>query len=547
VEPATCIASGDRFEVRLGHVFERYNQALRSSGVLDFDDLLLFMVKLIQKPKMLTLFRDRYRHLFVDEYQDTNGPQYEIVKRISDKHRNVCVVGDDDQSIYGWRGADVTKILNFEKDYPEATIVRLEANYRSTPQIIQGANAVIRNNRNRHEKALRAEGRDGEGIIVKRLDDEDAEAQFVVEDIKQRIWEHKSPYGEFAILFRTAVQPRLFEMRLRSEGIPYTLVGGMSFFDRKEVKDMLSYLKLIANPADELSLLRVINTPPRAIGPSSVERMLAIAAQERLPLSEVIAKGESFPSLRPATMASAARFLDTIQQLRQISEQSDLVTLVKRLVHMVAYDKEIKRCYKDEATRGKRREAVSEIMNMAEIHQRQSKDHALGQFLEDLTLNTNDDDKDEPREGRMTLMTLHSAKGLEFEEVYLVGVEEGLLPHARSVKDGDVDEERRLAYVGITRAKRRLTLCCAKSRARHGQRTAVLPSRFLYEMSDKDVPPQLLEQAAKDCADPAAVSAAAKKKAAARKSTRSRAQAKKKSASAARRADRNPDLNGGYI
>ncbi|MDA1044910.1 MAG: UvrD-helicase domain-containing protein [Verrucomicrobia bacterium] len=512
VYPPTCLASADAFEVRLGHVFERYNQTLRSSGVLDFDDLLLYMVKLIEQPSMLKHFRDRYRYLFVDEYQDTNGPQYEIVKQIAQKHRNVCVVGDDDQSIYGWRGADVTKILNFEKDFPDATVVRLETNYRSTPQIIQAANAIIRNNRNRHDKALRSEARDGESVVVKRLDDEEAEAQFVVEDIKQRIWESKSSYGEFAILFRTAVQPRLFEMRLRGDNIPYLLVGGMSFFDRKEVRDILAYLKLISNPADELSLLRVINTPPRGIGATAVERMLAIAVEERLSLSEVIARGDSFASLRPATVSAAQRFLDTIAQLRDLAHHTDLVDLIKRLIRAVAYDEEIKRCYKDASSRAKRWEAVSEIMNMAEIHHRRNGDRNLGQFLDDLSLNATDEEKDEPSENRMTLMTLHSAKGLEFGEVYLVGVEEGLLPHAKSIKDSDVDEERRLAYVGITRAQRRLTLTCVKSRARQGQRTAVLPSRFIYELGNKEVPQKLLEASARTFAEPSPVQATVQKK-----------------------------------
>jgi DNA helicase-2/ATP-dependent DNA helicase PcrA len=528
ITPHALRASGDKHEVRMSHVFERYNQGLRASGVLDFDDLLLYMVKLVEDPGLLAAFRTQYRHIFVDEYQDTNGPQYEIVRQIGAKHQNVCVVGDDDQSIYGWRGADVSKILNFEKDFPEATVVRLETNYRSTPEIIAGANAVIRNNRQRHDKALRSAAKSGDPINVQRLDDEESEALFVVEDIKQRQWESKCGYGQFAILFRTAVQPRLFEMRLRSEGIPYNLVGGMSFFDRKEVRDILSFLKLIANPADELSLLRVLNTPPRGIGATSVERMLTVAMETRSSLPDVIRNGESHATIKPSVVNAGCRFLDMMDSLRESVEDGDLVTFVKRLIRVVGYETELKRCYKDQATRAKRWEAVTEIMNMAEIHQRKSSDASLQRFLEDVTLNVNEeDDKDTTDAHRLTMMTLHSAKGLEFGEVYIVGMEEGLIPHAKTIKEKDVDEERRLAYVGITRAERRLTLSCVKSRARRGQRAAVLPSRFIYEMRGKDVPQELIERAEREFGDRPPEEKSAQKKKSGKKSIRKATRKKK--------------------
>jgi DNA helicase-2/ATP-dependent DNA helicase PcrA len=516
VDPAACLAADNEFEANIGRAYQRYNAGLRASGVLDFDDLLLFMVKLLEDPATLAEFRERFRYLCVDEYQDTNGPQYEIVRQIGGGHRNVCVVGDDDQSIYGWRGADVSKILNFEKDFPNATVVRLETNYRSTAQILKGANAVIRNNTSRHEKTLRSALGDGQAIAVRRVRDEEVEAQYVVEDILRRVREARKPLGEFAILFRTAVQPRPFEMQLRQHSVPYTLVGGMSFFDRKEVRDVLAFLRLVANPADELSLLRVINTPPRGIGGTSVDRMLAVAAEQRLPLADVIARASEFPTLPASSMAAAQELMRTLAAQQGLQAGKDLVALVQQVVRAVNYQEEVRRCYPDAPTRAKRWEAVTEIMNMAEVHVRFRADATLATFLEDVTLNANDDrDEPESRDDKLTLMTLHSAKGLEFGEVYLVGMEEGYLPHSKSIEDGNVDEERRLAYVGITRAKERLTISYAETRARYGQRVTVVPSRFLYEMHGQQPPaaaPAPAAPVAEQRASPARQPAAGRKK-----------------------------------
>jgi superfamily I DNA/RNA helicase len=484
------IGSSDDWEDIIGRVYEQYDRGLHASGVLDFDDLLLYMVKLLKDPKTLQGFQKRYQHLLIDEYQDTNGPQYEIVRQIGGKHQNVCVVGDDDQSIYGWRGADVSKILNFEKDFPKAVVVRLETNYRSTHEILAGANAVIRNNGSRHEKTLRSAAGNGAPIRIMKSDDEEMESTFVVEDILERVRETQSPLGEFAILFRTQVQPRLFEMQLRQRSIPYNLVGGLSFFDRKEVRDVLAYLRLIANPTDELSLLRVINTPPRGVGLASVEKALAIAAEKRLSLAAVFRRGAEFTTLPSGSVVAVKQFLDTLDSLRHLTSGPQLVELVKCLLRDMRYGDEIVRCYPDEATRTTRWEAINEIMNMVEIHVRQKKQATLTSFLDDLTISANEEaeDETESRPDRITLMTLHSAKGLEFGEVYLVGMEEGLLPHAKSIQDGAVEEERRLAYVGITRARRRLTLTYTGSRARYGQRANTMPSRFLYELRGKKPP-----------------------------------------------------------
>ncbi|MCK5867413.1 MAG: ATP-binding domain-containing protein, partial [Mycoplasmataceae bacterium] len=405
------------------------------------------------------------------------------------------VVGDDDQSIYGWRGADVSKILNFEKDFAHATVVRLETNYRSTTEIIQGANAVICNNTSRHKKTLHSHIGKGDAIAVRRLPDEETEGEFVVDDLVCRVKEQKMEFGKFAILFRTQTQPRIFEMQLRQQHVPYILVGGMSFFDRKEVRDVLAYLRLIENPTDELSLLRVINTPPRGIGAKTIETSMDIAAKKSIPLLEVFRNGaESLPA---AAVESANNFFTTLRDLQALTKGPDIVELIKRLIDDVSYADEINRCYTDKNTRIKRFATISEIMNMAENHAGRKKSASLTSFLEDLTLNANDTDDKKTDDNKVTLMTLHSAKGLEFDHVYLVGVEEGFLPHARSVQDGNIDEERRLAYVGITRARQHLTMTYTQSRARYGERIPSIPSRFLYEMRGKELPPDFAETVAK--------------------------------------------------
>ena len=490
VDAKAFASSNDDWEAMIGRAYACYDRGLRASGLLDFDDLLVYMVKLLKNKDMLAHFRGRYKYLLIDEYQDTNGPQYEIVKRIGGKHRNICVVGDDDQSIYGWRGADVSKILNFEKDFPKATVIRLETNYRSTHQILEGANAVIKNNLSRHKKELNAASGDGAPIRIIKLSDEEAEAVFVVEDLASRARSMGQPLSEFVILFRTQVQPRLFEMQLRERDIPYVLIGGMSFFDRKEVRDILAYLRLVANPMDELSLLRVINTPPRGIGVTTIRKAMTIAAEQRLPLADVLTGKRPGARLPDAALESAERFLGDLKSLRRLSDGPELPELIRGVIKAVNYADEIVRCYPDDQTRTVRWDAVNEIMNMAEIHSRRGKKASLISFLEDLTLSAQDEieERNETVKDKVTLMTLHAAKGLEFGEVYLVGVEEGLLPHSKSVLDGTVEEERRLAYVGITRAKRQLTLTYTVSRARYGNRFDTMPSRFLYEMTGKAPP-----------------------------------------------------------
>ncbi len=476
----------------VGRVWERYEAQLRRSRSLDFDDILLYALKILKKPGgPRRELRERYRYVMVDEYQDTNGPQYEIIKAIAGGHQNLCVVGDDDQSIYGWRGADIGKILNFEHDFKGATVVKLETNYRSTEPILKAANRVIRNNPNRHEKTLRAHNGEGHSLQLVIADDESEEADHVVREIQLLASKEEARLGDFAILFRTGPQARSFEGALRARAIPYVLVGGMSFFDRKEVRDVVSYLKLVANPNDEAALLRVINSPPRGIGKASIDRILEHSTAKGISVSEAFKDAASIERVPPAAADAARHLFYMLQTLGEgAGKRGTLVTLVHDVLEAVSYKSEVDRCYPDETTRKQRWGAVEEVLNFAENHERRRKHPSLLTFLQELALDANDDQTSEDAQARnqVTLMTLHAAKGLEFPRVYLVGLEEGLLPHARAVAEDTVEEERRLAYVGITRARRFLTLTLTKTRARHGHRMETMPSRFLFELKDEKPP-----------------------------------------------------------
>ncbi|MGQ0552443.1 MAG: ATP-dependent helicase [Planctomycetota bacterium] len=492
----------------IARAWERYDEQLRRTRSLDFDDLLLYTVRLLQeRPAVLAALQDRYQHVLVDEYQDTNAPQYEIVQRLAARHRNLCVVGDDDQSIYGWRGADVSKILGFARDFPDAVVVRLQTNYRSTAQILEAANRVIRHNPNRHEKSLLAALGDGDPPTVKPVEDEAAEADAVVREIVA-LRERGAEPGEFAILVRAAVQTRPFEAALRAAQQPYVLVGGPSFFDRKEVRDVLAYLRLLVNPDDEVSLLRILNSPPRGIGKASIDRILAHATAQGLPFARALDEAAAVPEVSPTAVQAARELRATLGRLGSEAVSAGrvgrapggqaaaapLVGLIRRLLEAVSYRAEVERCYPDEPTRQERWASVEEVLNFAENYARGAAAPALSEFLERVALGADDErDQERDREGprnAITLMTLHAAKGLEFPRVYLVGLEEGLLPHQRAVDENAVEEERRLMYVGITRAQRRLTLSFCGSRAKFGQRVPAMPSRFLYELTGREPPVQ---------------------------------------------------------
>lgn len=482
--------AADDWELYVAHCFRKYEEHLVRSRVLDFDDFLLYAMRLLQENEdVRELLEERYKYVMIDEYQDTNGPQYGIMHAIVRGHRNLCVVGDDDQSIYGWRGADISKILGFEKDFPGADKVHLGINYRSTEEIIDAANKVIRNNPKRHEKALRSAIGPGATIPIMRMDDETHEASYIATEISELVRSGQNSYGDIAILVRTAQQPRAFEAELRGFEIPYRLVGGMSFFDRKEVRDILSYLRLIANPADETSFLRIANIPARGIGKTTMDKVVKAATESG---------SGAFPTFRrlveDGTVGGAAakgfvKLRESLNVAHAYAQQGDLVFTLTELLNLVEYRAEVDRIYPDDQTRELRWNGVMEILNFAENYQRKSKKPTLTDFLEKLSLDETDrKDKDDDGGDSVTLMTLHSAKGLEFRRVFLVGVEEGILPHARAAAEDNVDEERRLMYVGVTRAQHELSISYCAARAKFGKLVPCHPSRFLFEMKEKTPP-----------------------------------------------------------
>lgn len=471
--------------------YGKYQSSLKASGALDFDDLLLCTEELFcEFPEACFAESSRFDHLLIDEYQDTNGLQYRIVKHLAERHRNLCVVGDDDQSIYGWRGAEVTHILNFSKDWPDATVVRLEDNYRSVESVLQLANTLIAHNSARHDKVLRAFRKGGEPPRVCRFDDEVKEAESIVREIASLVNTESSsrvPHKDIAILFRTNEQPRVFELELRRHRIPYQLVGGMSFYDRKEVRDCMAYLKVLAHPDDEVSLLRVLNTPPRGIGASSVEVLVKAAVEAGQPLWRVLPDAQNNGDLPHAVGQRVAAFVGLIEKYQKRTQEQSLLQVAGDLIQEVDYKGELCRIYKSGSDIDSRWNSVSELINSIAIYEQREAKPTLAGFLEETALSGRDDqrdDGDKKREHAITLMTLHSAKGLEFKRVYMVGMEEGLLPHQRSLLDGGsaIAEERRLAYVGVTRAQDHLTLSLAKQRMKWGKPRPSIVSRFLLEM-----------------------------------------------------------------
>ena len=482
--------SGSRDQL-VGSVWQRYREFLARTRSLDFDDLLLETVRLLRDhEKVRAHYRDRYRYVLVDEYQDTNHPQYEIVKQIGGTHRNVCVVGDDDQSIYGWRGADIQKILGFHRDFEGARVVRLQTNYRSTRPILDAANAVIRKNAARHEKALESARGHGEPVRFTRLADETAEALFVVREMRNLLRLEEAKPQDFAILCRTQVQFRPFEGELRANGLPYVVSGGMSFFDRKEVRDIVAYLKLAVNPRDETSLLRIINIPARGVGKASLDRVLAFATEHGISAAEAFDRSREIDGLSPQAVEGYGKLRDAIDGSGLSEAGSELVPRLQRFLETIAYRDEVTRLYAEPMTREARWAGVLEVLNFAENHVRRSSEPSLHGFLEDIALTSGDTpgEQTEVRKDAVMLMTLHAAKGLEFPHVFLVGMEEGILPHARAVAEGAVEEERRLAYVGITRAMKTLTMSFAFERAKHGRLARSTPSRFLYEAQGEELP-----------------------------------------------------------
>lgn len=468
----------------LHDVFVAYEQRLKSANALDFDDLLLKTLELLaDHPPVLESYRDRFHYVMVDEYQDTNYAQYMLVKLLTDKSRNLCVVGDDDQSIYGWRGADIRNILDFEKDYPDAKVIKLEQNYRSTANILDAANQVIAHNAGRKEKALWTEAGAGETIKLYCAGDEREEAAWVADRIR-KMNRHGEEYGRMAVLYRTNAQSRVLEEMLMRAGIPYKVFGGLRFYDRKEVRDVIAYLRVIANPTDDVSLRRIINVPKRAIGDATIAELVRHAQEQEMPLFSALTDLPSSLSSRPRKCVGD--FFTMMTTLMAMKDAMPLGTFVKQMVDQTGLMEQYQKEDSDE-TRS-RVENIQEFLGAVEEFDRQTENATLEDYLENVALVTELDQAEEEKQ-YVTLMTLHSAKGLEFPNVFITGMEEGIFPSGRSLMDEQrMEEERRLCYVGITRAKERLFLSRASQRMLYNQINHNAPSRFLSE-----IPSRLLE------------------------------------------------------
>jgi DNA helicase-2/ATP-dependent DNA helicase PcrA len=443
---------------------------------------------------VLQYYQRKFQYIHVDEYQDTNKSQYLLVKMLAERFKNLCVVGDSDQSIYRWRGADIQNILSFEKDYPNAKVILLEQNYRSTKRILQAANAVIENNMQRKPKKLWTENEEGNKIVYYEAMTEVDEAQFVVGKIKEYVDLGKRSYSDFAILYRTNAQSRVMEEMLLKANIPYKIVGGMKFYDRKEIKDILAYLRVIANPNDDISLTRIINVPKRGIGASSLDKITAYAAERGVSIFDALKEIDQI-GLSARIMAPLVEFRNQIEHWGQMQHYLSVTELVEDVLDRSGY-RDMLRAEKTLEAHS-RLENIDEFLSVTKHFESVSEDKSLIAFLTDLALVSDidqlDDSSEEQKSDAVVLMTLHSAKGLEFPVVFLIGMEEGIFPHSRSLSDDDeMEEERRLAYVGITRAEEELFLTRAQMRTLFGQTNINSPSRFIDE-----IPEELIENVRK--------------------------------------------------
>ncbi|WP_252504246.1 DNA helicase PcrA [Sporosarcina sp. Marseille-Q4943] len=478
------------YEKTIAGIYESYTKKLRQNQSLDFDDLIMMTLKLFERvPEVLEFYQNKFQYIHVDEYQDTNNAQYRLVKMLAAKFRNLCVVGDSDQSIYRWRGADIGNILSFEKDYKDATVILLEQNYRSTKTILQAANDVIQNNRSRYDKKLRTENDEGDSIVVYKANDEKDESQFIVQQIIELKERDNLTLDQFAILYRTNAQSRVIEEYLVKSNLEYTIVGGTKFYDRKEIKDLLAYLRLIANNDDDLALARIINEPKRSIGATSFERMAQFAIENERSVFDALQEVH-FMGLTARAANEAVKFRDMINGFTQMQEYLSVSELVEQVLEKTGYRDMLLREKTIESE--SRLENIEEFLSVTEAFEKRAEeeegDRSLVAFLTDLALIADIDslDKEENQSTeKIVLMTMHAAKGLEFPVVFVIGMEENIFPHARSIGDDEeMEEERRLAYVAITRAERRLYLTCASYRTLFGRSSINNPSRFLNEISD---------------------------------------------------------------
>ena len=473
-------ADGDSRLQRIGELYMEYQKRLKKNNALDFDDLLVKTVELFQaKQEVLEYYQDRFRYIMVDEYQDTNTVQFKLVSLLAAKYRNICVVGDDDQSIYRFRGANIKNILSFEETFPGAKVIKLEQNYRSTKMILDSANEVIKNNAGRKDKTLWTENEVGERPVFREFGSSFDEAEWVVRDIVKK----GGPWKDYAILYRTNAQSRLFEEKCIAYNLPYRLVGGVNFYQRKEIKDILCYLKTIANGRDDLAVQRIINVPKRGIGAMSVARVNMFAMENDMSFYEALERVQAVPGIGKAALKIGV-FTDQIGEFRKmLREEKTIKDVIKAVLEKTGYREELKE--EGEVEAESRLENIEELINKAVSYWESADEPSLSEFLEEVALVADIDSMDES-EDRIILMTLHSAKGLEFPYVYLVGMEDGLFPSMMSLMEGPeaLEEERRLCYVGITRAEKRLTLTAAKSRMVKGEMQYARTSRFINEIPD---------------------------------------------------------------
>ena len=481
-------AACDYVKRKQAQVYREYQQALKQNNALDFDDLIMKTVELFKLDKeVLASYQDRFRYIMVDEYQDTNTAQFELIRLLALKYQNLCVVGDDDQSIYKFRGANIYNILNFEHHFPDATVIKLEQNYRSTQNILDAANAVIANNQGRKEKRLWTDNGAGDKITFEQLDTAAEEADFVARDIARQVRKGEYQYKDCAILYRTNAQSRLFEERFITANIPYKIFGGVNFYARKEVKDLLAYLKTIDNGQDDLAVRRIINIPKRGIGAASINKVALYAQEQEISFYDALCVAEQVPGLGKAA-AKIRPFVLFIQSMKAKAKLLSVADLLQEVIETTGYVRELEAEGTDEAEA--RIENIDELISKAVDYAEGEEAPTLNGFLENVALVADIDSFDENSD-YVVLMTLHSAKGLEFPNVYLAGLEDGLFPSYMSItsdnSQAEIEEERRLAYVGITRAKKNLTITSARVRMVRGQTQYGKVSRFVRE-----IPPELL-------------------------------------------------------
>jgi ATP-dependent DNA helicase UvrD/PcrA len=468
-------------------VFQRYQEELKNFNAVDFDDLLILAVRLLDEfSDVRSNWEERFEFIMVDEFQDTNRLQFDLVRQLGRTHRNVCVVGDDDQSIYGWRGAEISNILEFERHFPHPKLVKLEQNYRSTNAILGAANSIIRHNPRRRPKLLWCENGDGQPVRLVAVPDDREEANYVVGEVQKQQLAEQCLWAEFGVIFRMNAQSRLVEENLRRLHIPYRVVGGRSFFERREVKDLLAYLSCLVNPQDDVSLLRIINTPARGIGASTIELAIQESNRTKRSVFETLVS-EAFQQLLSQRAREAIRkFAELMDEYetKLVQPLTDFAKTIEELLLQIDYFQDLRRGCKSPEESLNREENVREVIRAISNYQARSTDGLPG-FLAETVLDREYEKEQDQKVDGVTLITFHAAKGLEFAQVFLIGLEEGLLPHSRSKLEGGLDEERRLFYVGITRAKRNLTVTHCTNRIKYGSPVPCHPSTFLKELDSR--------------------------------------------------------------